>query len=67
MMMQSLYRLHRYHLVMGLGLIGSLLIQIPFFFAAYHMLKNYEALEGVSFLFIHDLSKADALLVLGRY
>ncbi len=67
MMIQSLYRLHKYHPVMGLRSIGSLLIQIPFFFAAYHMLRDFTALEGVSFLFIEDLSKADALLPFGRY
>ncbi len=67
MMIQSLYRLHKYHPVLGLRSIGSLLIQIPFFFAAYHMLRNFTALEGVSFLFIEDLSKADALFPFGRY
>ncbi len=67
MMIQSLYRLHKYHPVLGLRSMGSLLIQIPFFFAAYHMLRDFTALEGVSFLFIEDLSKADALLPFGRY
>ncbi len=67
MMIQSLYRLHKYHPVMGLRSIGSLLIQIPFFFAVYHMLRDFTALEGMSFLFIEDLSKADALLPFGRY
>ncbi len=67
MMIQSLYRLHKYHPVLGLRSIGSLLIQIPFFFAAYHMLRDFTALEGMSFLFIEDLSKADALFPFGRY
>ena len=67
MMIQSLYKLHSYHPIMGLRSVGSLLIQIPFFFAAYHMLSNFVALEEVSFFFIKDLSKADALIPFGRY
>lgn len=66
-MRQTLYRIHHYHPIMGLRSIGSLLIQIPFFFAAYHFLKSYEALENVSFLFISNLQVADALIPLGRY
>jgi hypothetical protein len=40
----------------------SLLLQIPFFIAAYQFLENLEALKGVSFWFIQDLSLADGLL-----
>ncbi|MDA3891215.1 MAG: membrane protein insertase YidC [Salinivirgaceae bacterium] len=40
----------------------SLLLQIPFFIAAYQYLEAFEPLQGVSFLFIPDLSAPDALL-----
>jgi hypothetical protein len=40
----------------------SLLLQIPFFIAAYKYLDGLEALKGVSFLFINDLSQPDDLL-----
>jgi len=40
----------------------SLLIQIPFFIAAYHFLSSLESLKGASFLFINDLGSPDALL-----
>ena len=34
-------------------------LQIPFFFAAYHFLSQYEPLAGVSFLGLADLGKPD--------
>ncbi len=67
MMTQTLYRLHGYHPIMGLRSLFSLLIQIPFFLAAYQFLKHYAPLTGTSFLFIGDLSVADGLMPLGRY
>lgn len=39
-----------------------ILIQIPFFLAAYHFLSHCEDLVGESFLFIRDLSKPDGML-----
>lgn len=39
----------------------GLLIQIPFFFAAYDVLSIYSGFKGISFLFIQDLSIADGL------
>ncbi|MDR2760028.1 MAG: YidC/Oxa1 family membrane protein insertase [Spirochaetaceae bacterium] len=43
----------------------SLLIQIPFFIAAYSYLSHLEVLPGASFLFIRDLGAPDALIPLG--
>jgi YidC/Oxa1 family membrane protein insertase len=40
----------------------GLLLQIPFFFAAFYFLGNYSVFDGVSFGFIGDLSKPDNLL-----
>jgi YidC/Oxa1 family membrane protein insertase len=45
------------------SLFGAL-IQIPVFFAAYHMLSENIALNGVSFLWINDLSMQDSLFTL---
>lgn len=67
MMTQTLYRIHNYHPIMGLRSMGSLLIQIPFFLAAYNLLKHFEPFAGLSFLFISDLQKPDALIPLGRF
>jgi hypothetical protein len=43
----------------------GLLIQIPFFIAAYSYLSHNEALKGASFLFISDLSRPDGLFSFG--
>lgn len=40
----------------------TLLLQIPFFIAAYQLLNNYTFLSGKDFLIIKDLSKPDAIL-----
>ncbi|MEI0508094.1 YidC/Oxa1 family membrane protein insertase [Brachyspira intermedia] len=47
------------------GTLG-LLIQIPFFIAAYNFIHNISGLNGQSFLFIKDLSKPDALIQVGN-
>ncbi len=47
------------------GTLG-LLIQIPFFIAAYNFVHSLSGLNGVSFLFIKDLSKPDALIHIGN-
>ena len=45
----------------------SILIQLPFFIAAYHFLSNCPDLAGASCLFIRDLGQPDGLLSLGGY
>jgi YidC/Oxa1 family membrane protein insertase len=40
----------------------SLLLQIPFFIAAYQFLEHYGPLKGVGFLFIKNLAAPDALI-----
>lgn len=42
-------------------------LQIPFFFAAYHFLSHFEPLQGISFMGLADLSKPDAMIVLGGW
>ena len=59
---RALYRLHGYSPVYALRASAGLLIQIPFFVAAYHLLNSEPALSGASWMFLADLSKPDALI-----
>ncbi|MFA6404137.1 MAG: membrane protein insertase YidC [Salinivirgaceae bacterium] len=58
---KTLYRQHNFSQIRSLIPILSLLLQIPFFIAAYQFLANYGPLEGVGFLFINNLNAPDAL------
>jgi YidC/Oxa1 family membrane protein insertase len=64
MILSVYYRQNHYHPVYALRTSFGILIQIPFFMAAYAYLSHLEAIRGVSFLFIHDLGLPDALLPL---
>jgi membrane protein insertase Oxa1/YidC/SpoIIIJ len=65
MILSAYYRQNHYHPVMAMRSAFGLLIQIPFFIAAYSYLSHLDALKGASFLFIRDFSKPDALLSYG--
>ncbi|MBN2668914.1 MAG: membrane protein insertase YidC [Bacteroidales bacterium] len=58
---KTINRQHNYNSAKALIPILSLLIQIPFFIAAYQYLEHFEPLKGVSFLFIKDLSLPDGV------
>ena len=60
--LKTLNRQHNYSPFKALVPILSLLLQIPFFIAAYQYLEHLEALQGISFWFVGDLSLADGLL-----
>lgn len=64
MLLSTYYKQNQYHPMYVLRSSVSLLIQVPFFIAAYHFLSNLGLLQGVGFLFINDLGKPDNLLVL---
>ena len=64
MMLSEYYRQNNYHPIYALRSTFSILVQIPFFIAAYHYLRNCDALSGASFWIIKDLSAPDALLSL---
>ena len=64
-MLQALYRVNGYSPLNFVKEILPVLLQVPFFIAAYHMLSNLQRLSGVSFGPIADLSKPDALIVIG--
>jgi YidC/Oxa1 family membrane protein insertase len=62
MMLSTYYRQNHYHPVYALRNTFGLLIQIPFFIAAYSYLSHLEMLRGASFMFIQDLGKPGGLL-----
>ena len=65
MILQTYYRQNNYKPTDALNGSVSLLLEVPFFMAAYQFLSNLQLLEGVCFGPIGDLSAPDALLVLG--
>ena len=65
MILQTYYRQNNYSSLAVLKSSISLLLQIPFFMAAYQFLSNLDVLQGVSFGVIADLGKADGLLTIG--
>ena len=64
MILSVFYRQNHYHPLYGLRSSLSLLIQIPFFIAAYTYLSNMESLKGSSFYFIRNLGLPDGLLTI---
>lgn len=65
MMLSTYYRKLDYHPLYALRSSVSLLLQIPFFIAAYHFLTHLGILQGTSFLCISDLGVADGLISIG--
>ena len=67
MVLQTYYRQNNYHPLYVLRSSLSILIEIPFFIAAYHFLSHCEALKGSSFWIFHDLGKPDVLFSIGAF
>ncbi len=65
MILQTYYRQNHYKPTDALNGSVSLLLEVPFFMAAYQFLSNLKMLEGVSLGPIADLSAPDALIVVG--
>lgn len=65
MMLTTFYRQNHYHPLYALRSSLSLVIQVPFFIAAYHFLSHMEQLKRASFFFIPSLGSPDGLLSLG--
>ena len=59
---KALYRQYNYHPLSSLRSSLGLLIQLPFFIAAYYFLSHYEALNGVGFGFINNLGLPDGVI-----
>jgi len=67
MMTTTYYRQCHYSPIMALRSSFGLLIQIPFFIAAYRFLSHLPALNGQSFLFIKDMGKPDNMFTIGSF
>ncbi len=67
MMISAYYKEQNYKPFYALRSSVSLLLQIPFFMAAYGFLSNLQCLDGYSFLFLRDLLKPDALFRIGGF
>jgi len=67
MILSTYYRQNGYHPFYALRSSFGLLLQIPFFIAAYAFLIKQPDLAGRSFFFIKDLSSPDALLSFGAF
>ena len=65
MMLQTFYRQNNYKPYYVLRGSLSLLLQIPFFMAAYNFLSGLSVLQGVSFGPIPDLAAPDGILKIG--
>ena len=66
MILSTYYRQNHYHPMMALRSSFGLLIQVPFFIAAYNFLSNLEVLKGISFLFIRNLGEPDSVITLSN-
>jgi YidC/Oxa1 family membrane protein insertase len=64
---KRIYQQFGYHPIHSLSSLLGLLIQIPFFIAAYQMLRSYSGFDGVSFGFIANLMQPDGLLHIGSF
>ena len=65
MMLAEYYRQNDYHPLYALRSSLSILIEIPFFIAAYHYLSHSEVLRGASFWIFGDLGAPDTLFHVG--
>lgn len=65
MILQTYYRQNHYKPTHALNGSVSLLLEIPFFMAAYQFLSGLDILRGVSFGPIQDLGAPDGLLTIG--
>lgn len=66
MILQTYYRQNNYKPTDALRGSVSLLLEIPFFMAAYQFLSHLEILDGVSLGPIKDLSAPDGLIAIGN-
>ena len=66
-MVQEYYRINHYKPVYALKSSVSVLLQIPFFIAAYNLLSGMQGLQGMKFGFIADLGKEDAMFMIGNF
>jgi len=61
----TLYRQNNYHPIYSLRSVMGLLVQVPFFIAAYHFLSTYQPIVGVETWLFKDLGAPDGWLYIG--
>ena len=61
-MIRTLYRQTGYHPIYAMRSSVGLLLQLPFWIAAYQLLSQYQPLKGASFFLFKDLGQPDELL-----
>lgn len=67
MILSTYYRQNGYHPLFALRSSVGLLVQVPFFIAAYNFLSGLDALNGQSFMGIPDLGQPDRLVSAGGF
>ncbi len=67
LLLTTLYRQNHYHPLFALRNSLSLLIQIPFFIAAFQYLAHLPQVQGASLWLIDDLGKPDGLMKIGGF
>lgn len=67
LLQQKTMELYRQEKANPLGGCLPLLLQIPVFFALFRVLSRSVQLRGASFLWIHDLTMADSLFMIGTF
>ena len=67
MILQTYYRQKHYKPIYALNGMISLLLQVPFFIAAYNFLSNLSIIKGMSFGPIRDLGVQDAMFTIGGF
>ena len=65
MLIQEYYRQNNYHPLYSLRNSFGILIQIPFFIAAYSFLSNLDYIHNMPFFLIKSLGKPDSLITVG--
>jgi len=66
LILSTYYRQNNYHPLYSLRSSFGILVQIPFFIAAYTFLSHLQILNGSSFYFIRDLGVPDALITINN-
>jgi len=67
MILSAYYKQNHYHPIYSLRSSFGLLIQVPFFIAAYYYISHLDLIKGVSFTFIKDLGAPDELFSIGNF
>ncbi|MCR5275709.1 MAG: membrane protein insertase YidC [Clostridiales bacterium] len=67
MMLQAFYKENNYKPIYALRSSIALILEVPFFIAAYNFLSNLPALRGTGFLFLKDLGQPDALFKISGF